>query len=227
MIDVTNVDSGSVQPALLQTPCCQHVRALNLYAGLGGNADLWDESKMDITHVELNPKIASVLQRRKPNQKVIIADAHQFLLEHYKEYDFIWASRPCQKHSKMNLATRHNMIRYVDGGLFEEIIFLETYFKGKWVVENVVPYYKPYGNPTKIGRHLFWSNFEIKQMDNVPKSPKGMMNLATVGQKKIMMDWLGIHYDENIYYDGNHCPVQILRNCVHPQLGLHVLKMAG
>lgn len=63
-------------------------------------------------------------------------------------------------------------------------------------------------------------------MENPPKSPKNMMNLATVGQKKIMMDWLGIHYDENIYYEKNHCPVQILRNCVHPLLGLHVFNSA-
>jgi DNA (cytosine-5)-methyltransferase 1 len=39
-----------------------------------------------------------------------------------------------------------------------------------------------------------------------------------------MMDWLGIHYEENIYYEGNHCPVQILRNCVHPELGLHIIN---
>lgn len=203
------------------------MKILNLYAGLGGNIELLDENIYDITNVELNPKIAKVLQDRKPNQKVIIADAHQYLLDHYAEYDIIWSSLPCQKHSKMNKATRHNMIRYVDGKLFEEIIFLETYFKGKWVVENVVPYYKPYGNPTKIGRHLFWSNFDIIQMHNPPKSPKGMMNLATVGQKKTMMDWLGIHYEENIYYDGNHCPVQILRNCVHPELGLHIISCAN
>lgn len=53
-----------------------------------------------------------------------------------------------------------------------------------------------------------------------------MMNLATVGQKKVMMDWIGIHYEKNIYYEGNHCPVQILRNCVHPELGLHILNEA-
>lgn len=202
----------------------EKIKLLHLYAGLGGTTELLDESVFDITHVEYTPKIAEVLQRRKPNQKVIIADAHQFLLDHFREYDFIVSGIPCQRHSKMNKATRHNMVRFVDGKLFEEIIFLNTYFKGSWIVENVEPYYKPYGNPVKIGRHLFWSNFEIKPMKDVPKSPKGMMNIATVGQKKIMMDWLGIHYDENIYYEGNHCPVQILRNCVHPLLGKHVIE---
>ena len=27
--------------------------------------------------------------------------------------------------------------------LYEEIIFLDNYFKGKYVVENVIPYYEP------------------------------------------------------------------------------------
>lgn len=200
------------------------MKVLNLYAGLGGNADLWDENQHEITHVELNPKIAAVLSRRKPNQRVIVGDAHEYLLHHFSEYDYIWASRPCQKHSKMNKFTRHNLIRYVDGALFEEIILLDSYFKGIWVVENVVPYYKPYGLPAKIGRHLFWSNREIPPMPDAPKSPKGMMKLSTVGQKQQMMDWLGIHYPKNIYYENNHCPVQILRNCVHPLLGLHVFN---
>lgn len=31
MIDVTNDDSGSVQPALLQTPCCQHVLFVGMH----------------------------------------------------------------------------------------------------------------------------------------------------------------------------------------------------
>lgn len=201
----------------------ERIKLLNLYAGIGGNIELLDEEIYDITNIELNPKIAKILQDRKPNQKVLIEDAHEYLLNHYQEFYIIWASRPCQKHSKMNKATRHNMIRYVDGGLFEEIIFLDTYFKGKWIVENVVPYYMPYGSPTKLGRHLFWSNFEISEMENLPKSPKGMMNLATVGQKQIMHDWLGIQYEGNVYYEKNHCPVQILRNCVHPLLGKHVI----
>lgn len=202
----------------------KRIKLLNLYAGVGGNIELLDEEIYDITNIELNPKIAKILQDRKPNQKVIIADAHEYLLQHYQEFDIIWASRPCQKHSKMNMATRHNMVRYVDGALFEEIIFLKTYFKGYWVVENVVPYYEIYSTPTKLGRHLFWSNFNIEQMEDLPKSPKGMMNLATVGQKQTMMDWLGIHYEGNVYYEKNHCPVQILRNCVHPRLGLHVIN---
>ncbi len=37
-----------------------------------------------------------------------------------------------------------------------------------------------------------------------------------------MMEWLGIHYEGNIYYEGNHDPVQVLRNAVHPKVGKHI-----
>lgn len=199
-------------------------KVLNLYAGVGGNRKNWKDVK--VVAIEYNEKIASVYKRMYPEDEVIVCDGHQYLLDHFYEFDFVWDSIPCQKHSRMNKFTRHNMLRYVDGKLFEEIILLETYFKGKWVVENVVPYYKPYGNPVKIGRHLFWSNFNITPMVNPPKSPPDMINTTTVGKKKVLMDWLGIYYDENIYYEGNHCPVQVLRNCVHPDLGGHVFNCA-
>lgn len=200
-------------------------KVLNLYAGLGGNRKNWKD--VDVVAIEYNIKIANVYQRLYPEDKVIVGDAHDYLLNNFSEFDFIWDSIPCQKHSRMNKFTRHNMLRYVDGKLFEEIILLDSYFKGKWVVENVVPYYKPYLNPTKIGRHLFWSNFEITPMANAPKSPPDMINTTTVAKKKVLMDWLGIHFEENIYYEGNHCPVQVLRNCVHPDLGGHVFNCAN
>lgn len=198
------------------------MKILNLYAGLGGNSNLWDDHQHEITNVELDLKIANVLQDRKPRQQVIIADAHEYLLKHYNEFDFIWSSPPCQSHSKMNKFTRHNTIRFVDGKLFEEILFLKHWFKGKFVVENVVPYYDTPFSPKRMGRHLFWSNFELTEF--TVDQPKNFINLATVESKKIMMDWLGIHYDKNIYYGTNHCPVQILRNCVHPKVGLSILN---
>lgn len=50
------------------------MKILNLYAGLGGNSNLWDDTNHQIVNIELEPKIAEVLQQRKPNQQVIIAD---------------------------------------------------------------------------------------------------------------------------------------------------------
>jgi DNA (cytosine-5)-methyltransferase 1 len=50
--------------------------------------------------------------------------------------------------------------------LYEEILFLQYNAKCKWVVENVKPYYKPLIEPTAfIQRHMFWSNFNIGQIE--------------------------------------------------------------
>ena len=73
------------------------IKVLNLYAGIGGNRKLW--KGVEVTAIEINPEIAKIYQDFFPNDKVIITDAHQYLLEHYKEFDFIWSSPPCQTHS--------------------------------------------------------------------------------------------------------------------------------
>jgi DNA (cytosine-5)-methyltransferase 1 len=200
---------------------------LVLYAGVGGTMNLVDDTIHEITNIELNPEIAKVLQDRKPNQKVIVADAHEYLRLHADEYDFIQSSRPCQSHTAMMKFTRHKLKRYPDFGLYEEIVFLQNFYKGLWYVENVKPYYEPLIKPNQvIGRHLFWSNFPIHPMPDYPRSPKNMINEATVSGKQLMMEWLGIHYEKNIYYDGNHCPAQVLRNCMHPLIGKHIFECA-
>ena len=73
-------------------------RILNLYAGIGGNRKLWTDC--DVTAVEINPEIANIYQDLFPNDKVIIGDAHEYLINHFKEFDFIWASPPCPTHSR-------------------------------------------------------------------------------------------------------------------------------
>lgn len=199
------------------------VKVLNLYAGLGGNRKLWRDC--EVTAVELEPKIAAVYKRLNPNDEVVIGDAHQYLLDHYDEFDFVWTSPPCQTHSKMAKATRHKLRRYTDMSLYQEILFLQNFFKGRFVVENVVPYYEPLIAPTKrVGRHLFWSNFDFEAEE--VKQPSDFINLCNVSGKKALQNWLGIHYDENIYYGNNHCPAQILRNCVHPTLGEQIYAQA-
>jgi len=196
-------------------------RVLNLCAGVGGNRKDWKDCQ--VTAVENDEKIAKVYQKLFSNDTVIVGDAYQYLKENYQNFDFVWISPPCQKHSKMMKATRHKVADYPDFKLYEVIIFLQHFFKGKWVVENVKPYYEPLIKPTaEIGRHLFWSNFPI---DNVKvEQPKGFIQKSNLKGKKEMMDWLGLHFDEVIYYKKNHCPVQILRNCVHPIVGLSVFK---
>lgn len=197
-------------------------KVLNLCAGVGGNAFLWENC--EVTAVEINEKIAAVYKKINPGHTVIIGDAYEYLKLHFQEFDVVWISPPCQKHSVMMKATRHKVADYPDFRLYEVIIFLTHFFKGKWVVENVKPYYKPLIEPTKIiGRHVFWANFEIFAEE--VKQPKGFIQKSNLQGKKDMQEWLGFPFiEETIYYGNNHCPVQIYRNCVHPQLGLQILE---
>ena len=84
------------------------MKILNLYACLGGNRYKWNEVKEDIevTAIELDPEAARLYQERFPNDTVIVADAHQYLLDHYKEFDFIWSSPPCPTHSRFQISMK-------------------------------------------------------------------------------------------------------------------------
>lgn len=199
------------------------MKVLNLYAGVGGNRKLW--KNCDVTAVEVDEKIAAVYKKLNPNDKVIIGDAHEYLRENFREFDFIWTSPPCPTHSRMAKATRHKNRKFPDMRLYEEILFLQHFFKGKFVVENVTPFYEPLINPTgKVGRHYFWSNFEFEVKDL--KRPENFINMANLAGRASLMDWLDIHFEERIYCSGNHCPAQVLRNCVHPQIGLSIFEQA-
>ena len=137
------------------------LKILNLYACLGGNRYKWGDEH-EITAVEWDEELARLYQERFPNDTVIVADAHQYLLDHYKEFDFIWSSPPCPTHS----AFQHSMkttrkMKYPDMKLYQEIIFLEAFFNGKYCVENVFPFYEPLIKAKKRGRHLYWTNFNL------------------------------------------------------------------
>ena len=182
------------------------MKILNLYAGIGGNRKLWGDEH-EITAVEIDPKIAKVYQDFFPNDKVIVTDAHQFLLDHYKEFDFIWSSPPCPTHSKINNSYVNNMqkLRYPDMRLYQEIIFLKHFFKGKWVVENVISYYEPLIVSQKSSGHYFWSNFNITNV-------KLKRNVGSM-YGKYRRNWSGDKTQEE-------------RNMVNPKLGLHIFKSA-
>ena len=138
------------------------MKVLNLYACLGGNRLLWDNC--EVTAIELDEELARLYQERFPNDKVIVADAHQYLLDHYKEFDFIWSSPPCPTHSRARywgFGANGKKPIYPNMSLYQEIIFLQHHFKGKYVVENVIPYYEPLIPAKKRGRHLYWTNFNL------------------------------------------------------------------
>lgn len=187
------------------------LKVANLYPGIGGNRKLWTD--VDVTAVERNPQIAAIYQNFFPNDRVIIGDAHQYLLEHFKEFDFIWSSRPCRTHSRAKFWANKEKV-YPDMGLYEEIILLKYHFHGRWVVENVFPYYDPLIPAQHIGRHLFWANFFIREF----KCP----DFAKI---KDSVQELQKHYGIDIsHYKIGQRKDMILRNCVYPPLGLHILN---
>jgi DNA (cytosine-5)-methyltransferase 1 len=141
------------------------MKILNLYACLGGNRYKWGDEH-EITAVELDPELAKLYQERFPNDTVVVGDAHQYLLDHYKEFDFIWTSPLCPTRSRARYWSSSNYETtieavYPDMNLYQEIIFLKHYFKGKYCVENVIPYYEPLIPAKKRGRHLYWTNFNL------------------------------------------------------------------
>lgn len=81
------------------------MKILNLYAGIGGNRKLWDD-KHQVTAVELDPAIAGIYKNLYPEDIVIIGDAHEYLQEHFNDFDFIWSSPPCQTHSSFRQRKR-------------------------------------------------------------------------------------------------------------------------
>ena len=202
------------------------MRVLNLYSGLGGNRKKWGPG-IDVTAVEMVPEIAEVYMSQNLEDTMVIGDAHEYLLANYDKFDFIWSSPPCPTHSKMAKATRHDVRNYPDMKLYQEIILLQHFFKGNWVVENVRSYYNPLIKPQEMSRHYFWSNYHIPILE--VKSPAGFIGVAkgqSTPSTQDLKDWLDIQYEGNIYYGDNHCPNQVLRNCVHPDLGLHVFESA-
>ena len=197
------------------------MKVLNLYAGIGGNRKLWSE-ECEVTAIENNPEIAKIYQDFFPNDKVIVADAHQYLLEHYKEFDFIWSSPPYPTHSKIRIycavARGQNEPVFPDMNLYEEIIFLQHYFKGKWCVENVIGYYEPLIKPQKISGHYFWSNFKIMELPLLEQRGREHNNHNDILQERKGFDLSGYKLSED--------KKKILRNCVNPKLGLHIFKEA-
>ena len=93
-------DASLLQSCVTSSP----FRVLNLYACLGGNRLLWENC--EVTAVEWDEELAKLYQERFPNDKVIVADAHQYLLDHYEEFDFIWTSPPCPSHSRLALSNK-------------------------------------------------------------------------------------------------------------------------
>ena len=200
------------------------MKILNLYACLGGNRYKWDEvTNVDVTAVELDPELARLYQERFPNDKVIVADAHQYLLDHYQEFDFIWSSPPCPTHSRARywgFGANGKNPTYPDMKLYQEIIFLQHHCKGKYVVENVIPYYEPMFNPIERDRHLYWSNFKL------PNKLSNKTNSGNLNQKSVLKDLCDFHNYDFRKYKGSQRTLKIARNLVDYEAGKTILETA-
>ena len=193
------------------------MRVLNLYAGIGGNRQLWENVK--VAAVEINPEIAQIYSDFYPNDEIIIGDAHNYLLENYNKYDFIWSSPPCQTHSQIryNLGVKNRGTKavYPDMKLYEEILFLQWYYKGNWVVENTRGFYDPLIPPRFVGSHYLWSNFYIEYIELGNRNHRDGTVESLQKRKQIDLSSYNIINKR-----------QILRNCVEPELGLHIINQS-
>ncbi len=148
-----------------QTSYGDRLKVLNLYAGIGGNRKYWDDvvDDLEVTAVEIDEEIAQVYQDNFPQDEVLVKDAHDFLENNYKKYDFIWSSPPCPTHSRvrneLSIGMGQNKAVYPDMDLYEEILLLK----------------------------------QVKKISG---------------------------------YDGSVSRKKLLRNCVHPDLGKHILECA-
>ena len=197
------------------------MKILNLYACLGGNRYLWGDDH-EITAVEWDEELAKLYQERFPKDKVIVADAHQYLLDHYKDFDFIWSSPPCPTHSKSRywgFGKNGKMPVYPDLRLYEEIIFLEYHFDGKYVVENVNPYYAPLIPAQKRDRHHYWCNFKLP-LQLSDRNDTSLVQGSRIG------DLCDFHDYDFRKYKGKQRVLKIARNLVDYKAGKTILDTA-
>lgn len=199
------------------------MKILNLYAGIGGNRKKWGDEH-DITAVEYDPKIAEIYKDYFPKDNVIVGDAHQYLLEHFEEFDFIWASPPCPTHSNVCAVAVWNKEKtamnyrpeYPDMKLWQEIVLLQQFSRKDQIycIENVKPYYEPVFHPQIRERHCFWANFYIADFPKtVSKHDMDILESAEL-----------LGYDLSKYQGIDKR--KVLRNCVLPEVGKHILDCA-
>ena len=202
----------------METKKEQPLRVLNLYACLGGNRLLWENC--EVTAVEWDKDLAELYQERFPNDKVIVDDAHKYLLENFEKFDFIWSSPPCPTHSRSRFARRNSTTpEYPDMKLYQEIIFLNKWFKGKYCIENVIPYYDPLVPAQKRGRHLYWTNFKLPH-------DIGERSASIMEGKDEVNKWCEFHDYDFHKYKGKQRLDKIARNLVDYEAGKTIFNIA-
>lgn len=199
------------------------MKILNLYAGIGGNRKLWP-NEHEVTAVEIDPPVAKIYQDFYPDDTMVVGDAHQYLLDHFQKFDFIWSSPPCPTHSRLQFSPSSRpggKLSYPDMKLYEEILLLKHFHKGNWVVENVESYYSPLIPPQTLGRHYFWSNKSLGKYTGKTvhvNHKKGItLNYKMEAHGINIENWHGYKKDKR----------QLLSNAIEAELGLHVFNQVN
>ena len=201
------------------------MKILNLFAGIGGNRTLW--TNCEVTAIEIDPIIANIYRKRFKDDHVIESDAYEYVTKHLDEFDVIWASPPCQSHTRLNVMAYSNdkVPKMPDFRLYALITYLHRWFKGKYIVENVNPYYdsidykffKP--KPINIGRHLFWSNCLLRENKKFDPS----FDITKLSMNELCK----YHHIEKLLVSNIKDQLmrrQVLRNCVFYEVGEYVLN---
>lgn len=211
------------------------MKILNLFAGIGGNRTLWNGH--EITSVEFNPVVVKIYRKRFPLDRILVQDVFDFLRDknnNLNDYDFIWASPPCQSHSQMQKFNPSKITRPPIPDLtavYGLKFWLQQNYSNFYVIENVQPYYKVPIKPTvKLGRHLFWSNFSILPKI-FPHKFLGTNKHGKIGgvmredynhqiEKMMLID---IKKELAESFKGKKLRT-VVRNCVDPKIGKYILR---
>lgn len=190
------------------------MKILNLYAGIGGNRKLWSEHS--VLAVEIDPIIAKCYQDNFPGDELVIEDAIQFVEENdLSRFDVIWASPPCLTHSQWNMVNGPKIPRVTD--IYGLILFFNHTRRDPWVIENVNPWYKTLIPMNfQVGRHYFWSNYPMPSKRFGPSK----INYRSFRQLSKEYD-LDVKRIEKLTQLRRR---QIVRNCVHPEIGKYILE---
>lgn len=209
------------------------MRILNLFAGIGGNRTLWGDEH-EITAVEWDNAIAVIYHQRFPDDGIVVEDALEYMMKHAHEYDLICASPVCITHSRAQ--SRPSVGYRVSDftGLYGWANLYDIKYQGLYVWENVVStYHKRFRFPkptVKLGRHLFWANFEIPPK-KFPRLFATETYIGSDGKKHNggladlkIKQLLDLH---QIPFNFSHPRKRsILRNCVDYRIGKYILECA-
>lgn len=102
---------------------------------------------------------------------------------------------------------------YPDMTLYQEIILLNYYYAGKWVVENTIPYYEPLIKGTVSGGHIWWANFNIPSIEHGNRNHRGG-TVDSLQERKLT----------NLTPFNIKDKRKLLRNAVEPDVGLKILE---